>query len=83
LAAVVVQPLSEGPGLEQALQRTPDFTDLDQDWPQLETPGHPFAVGRGLDHNSGAEPGPEHGGEALGLGADALLDDRTPPRQGC
>jgi hypothetical protein len=44
----------------------------------LETPGHPFAVGRGLDHNSGAAPGPEHGGETLGLGADALLDDLTP-----
>ena len=44
----------------------------------LETAGHPFAVGRGLDHNPGAGPGPEHGGEALGLGADALLDHLTP-----
>jgi hypothetical protein len=41
----------------------------------LQTAGHPFAIGRGLDHNAGAGPGPEYGGEALGLGADALLDD--------
>jgi hypothetical protein len=43
----------------------------------LETARHLLAVGRGLDHNAGAGPGPEHGGEALGLGADALLDDLT------
>jgi hypothetical protein len=43
----------------------------------LETPGDPFAVGRGLDQHSGAGPAPEHGGEALGLGADPLLDDLT------
>ena len=45
---------------------------------RLETAGHPFTVGRGLDHNPGAGPGAEHGGEALGLGADALLDDLAP-----
>src|SRR3989454_5637462 len=43
----------------------------------LETAGHPFAVGRGLDQDPGAGPGAEHGGEALGLGADAPLDDLT------
>jgi len=43
----------------------------------LETPGHPFAIGRGLDQHSGAGPGPEHGGEALALSADPLLDDLT------
>ena len=43
----------------------------------LETAGHPFAVGRGLDQNPRPGPGAEHGGEALGLGADALLDDLT------
>ena len=39
----------------------------------LEAAGHPFAIGRSLDED--ARPGPlaEHGGEALGLGADALL----------
>src|SRR3972149_2369046 len=45
----------------------------------LETAGHPFAVGRGLDQDPGAGPGAEHGGEALGLGPDPLLDDLTPP----
>jgi hypothetical protein len=44
----------------------------------LETPGHPFAVGRRLDQDPGAGPGAEHGREALRLGADALLDDLTP-----
>jgi hypothetical protein len=44
----------------------------------LETAGHPFAIGRGLDQHPGAGPGPEHGGEALGLGADPLLDDLAP-----
>ena len=44
----------------------------------LETPGDPFAVGRGFDENPGLGPGPEHGGEALGLGADPLLDDLPP-----
>ena len=34
--AVVVQPLGEGLGLAQALQRPPDFTELDQHLPQLE-----------------------------------------------
>ena len=43
----------------------------------LETAGHPFAVGRGLEQNPGPGPGAEHGGETLGLGADALLDDLT------
>ena len=43
----------------------------------LETPGDPFAVGRGPNQDPGAGPGPEHGGEALALGADALLDDLT------
>jgi len=43
----------------------------------LEAPGDPFAVGRGLDQHPGAGPGPEHGGEALALSADALLDDLT------
>lgn len=37
-----------------------------------------FAVGRHFNHNPGAGPGPAHGGEALRLGADALLDDLTP-----
>src|SRR5262245_15853655 len=41
----------------------------------LETAGHPFALGRGLDEDPSAGPGTEHDGEALGLGADALLDD--------
>src|SRR6266850_2524262 len=45
---------------------------------RLETPRHPFAVGRGFDQDPGARPGPEHGREALGLGADAPLDDLTP-----
>jgi len=36
----------------------------------LETPGHPFALGRGLNQNPRPGPGAEHGGEALGLGAD-------------
>ena len=35
-AAVVVQPLGEGLGLAQALQRPPDFTELAQHRPQLE-----------------------------------------------
>ena len=43
----------------------------------LQTEGHPFAVGRGLDPNAGAGLGLEYGGQALGLGADALLDDLT------
>jgi len=43
----------------------------------LETPGDPFAVGRGLDQHPGAGPVPEHGGETLTLGADAPLDDLT------
>ena len=43
----------------------------------LETAGDPFALGRGLDQDPGAMPGTERGGEALGLGADALLDDLT------
>jgi hypothetical protein len=43
----------------------------------LETPDDSFAVGRGLNQDPGAGPGPEHGGEALALGADALLDDLT------
>ena len=34
--AVVVQPLGEGLGLAQALQRPPDFTELAQHRPQLE-----------------------------------------------
>ena len=34
--AVVVQPLGEGLGLAQALQRPPDFTELVQHRPQLE-----------------------------------------------
>ena len=44
----------------------------------LEAPRHPFTVGRGLDHNSGAGPGPEHGVEARGLGADALFHHFAP-----
>jgi hypothetical protein len=43
----------------------------------LEAASHPLAVGRGLDQDPGAGPGAEHGGEALGFGADALLDDLT------
>ena len=35
----------------------------------------PFAVGRGLDHDPGAGPGPEDGAEALRLGPDAPLED--------
>jgi hypothetical protein len=42
---------------------------------RLQAAGHPFAVGRGLDHNPGAGPGPQHGAEALRLGPDAPLDD--------
>jgi hypothetical protein len=45
----------------------------------LKAAGHPFAVGRGLDHNPGAGPGPEHGAEALRLGTDAPLDDLASP----
>src|SRR4029453_4206328 len=45
---------------------------------RLETAGHPFAIGRGLDQDPSAGPGPEHGGEALGLGADALFENRAP-----
>ena len=44
----------------------------------LQAAGHPFAVGRGLDHNPGAGPRPEHGAEALRLGANPLLDHLTP-----
>jgi hypothetical protein len=44
----------------------------------LEAPGHPFTVGRRLDHNPGAGPGPQHGVEALGLGADALFNHFAP-----
>jgi hypothetical protein len=42
----------------------------------------PLAVGRGLEHD--ARPGPlrEHGREALGLGADPLLDQLAPPPPG-
>jgi len=47
----------------------------------LEAPGHPFAVSRGLDEHPGAGPGAEHGREALGLGADAPLDDLAPIRK--
>src|SRR2546425_11318136 len=43
----------------------------------LEAAGDPFALGRGLDQDPSAGPGAEHSGEALGLGADALLDDLT------
>ena len=43
----------------------------------LETPGDPFAVGRGLDHNPGAGPRPQQGVEALRLSPDAPLDDLT------
>jgi len=39
----------------------------------LEAPGHPFAVGRSLDEDACPGPGAEHDGEALGLGANALL----------
>ena len=41
----------------------------------LETAGHPFALSRGLDEDPRPESGAEHGGEALTLGADALLAD--------
>src|SRR5580765_4577216 len=41
---------------------------------RLQAAGHPFAIGRGLDHNPGAGPGPQHGVEALRLGPNALLD---------
>jgi hypothetical protein len=44
----------------------------------LETARYPFAVGRGLDQHPGTGPAPEHGGEAIALGADALLNDLTP-----
>ena len=44
---------------------------------RLQAAGDPFAVGRGLDHNPGAGPGPEHGVKALRLGPDAPLDDLT------
>src|SRR5215831_8201433 len=43
----------------------------------LEAARHPLTVGRGLDQDPGAGPVPEHGGEPLGLGADAPLDDLT------
>jgi hypothetical protein len=43
----------------------------------LETARHPFTVGRGLDHNAGSRPRREGGGEAFGLGADAMLDHLT------
>ena len=44
----------------------------------LETSGHPFAIGGGLDQHPGAGSAPEYGGEPFRLGADALLDDLTP-----
>ena len=44
----------------------------------LEAAGHPFTVGRRLDHDLGPEPGPQHGGEALGFGADALFNHFAP-----
>src|SRR6266481_9585705 len=44
---------------------------------RIETAGHPFAIGRGLDENPRPWPGAEHGREALGLGADAPLDNLT------
>jgi hypothetical protein len=48
-------------------------------WPSASRQrANPFAVGRGFDHNPGTGPGPEHGGEALRLGANPLLDDLTP-----
>ena len=46
---------------------------------RLQAAGHPFAVGRGLDHNPGAGPRPQHGVEALRLGPDAPLDDLASP----
>ena len=47
----------------------------------LQTAGDPFTVGRGLEQD--ARPGPlaEHGGDALRLGADPLLDELTPLSQ--
>jgi hypothetical protein len=45
---------------------------------RLQAAGHPFAVGRGLEHNPGAGSGSEHGVKALRLGTDAPLDDVTP-----
>jgi len=44
---------------------------------RLQAAGDPFAVGRGLDHNPGTCPSPQHGVEALRLGPDAPLDDLT------
>src|SRR5262249_47308883 len=44
----------------------------------LETAGDPLAVGRGLDQDARPGSPTEHGGEALGLGADALLDQFAP-----
>src|SRR5262245_56825473 len=44
----------------------------------FQTAGDPFTVGRGLDQDSGAGSLAEHGSEALGLRADALLDQFAP-----
>jgi hypothetical protein len=42
---------------------------------RLQAAGDPFAVGRGLEHNPGTCPSPQHGGKSLRLGPDAPLDD--------
>ena len=44
----------------------------------LETAGHPFTLSRGLNEEPRPGSRAEHGGEALGLGADALLDELPP-----
>jgi len=44
----------------------------------LETPGDPFTVGRGLDQDPRPGPAAKHRREAVGLGADALLDQFAP-----
>jgi len=44
---------------------------------RLQAAGHPFTIGRGLDHNPGAGPRAKHCVEALRLSPDAPLDDLT------
>ncbi len=44
----------------------------------LQAAGSPFTVGRGFDQDARPGPRAEHHREALGLGADPLLDQLAP-----
>jgi hypothetical protein len=41
---------------------------------RLKAAGHPFAIGRGLEHNPGTGPGSEHGAEALAFDGPCVAD---------